>query len=492
MIASHLPLWPVLLPLLAAPLCLLLRAPRAAWWAWSLAAAGSLAASALLLARTAAGEVLHYALGGWPAPFGIVYRIDAANALMLALLGVVAAGVALHAWPSVAREIPRERIAAFCACLCLCLAGLAGICATGDAFNLFVFLEISSLSGYTLIALGRRRQALLAAIRYLILGTVGGTFVLAGIGLAYALTGTLNMADMASRLAALEPSAALLAACALVTVGLAIKAAVVPLHGWLPGAYAEAPTAGAALLSGTGTKVALYALARLGIAMFGTAVLFGALDAGSAGLLLGSLGMVLGAAVACRQDELRRLLAWSSVAQIGYLVAALSLASPAGVSAAFLHMVAHGLIKAALFLLAGSLALRLGAVRLADLAGLSRRAPLCFALLVFGGLGLIGVPSTAGFVGKWALVLALVEAGRWGVLAAVVVSSLLAVVYVWRIVEQAFFTASTREEPLPRLSATESLALAVLSLASLAIGLGLLPLGAAADAAAAALLGGVR
>ncbi len=489
MIGAHWPVLQVIVPLLAGPLCVLLRSPRAAWLCFTAASLFSAAVAATLLATVLDAGAQHYALGGWPAPFGIVYVIDAANALVLLLVSTVAALVALYAGRLVEAEIPRERIYLFYACLCLCLAGLLGITATGDAFNVFVFLEISSLSAYTLIALGRRRQALLAAIQYLMMGTVGGTFVLTGIGLAYALTGTLNMADLAERLAALPNSPARMAAVCFVALGLGIKAAVFPLHGWLPGAYGEAPSAVSSFLSATATKVAIYALARFTLAVFGAAYVFDVLGGTTVGLGLGSLAMLFGAAAACRQTELRRLLAFSSVGQIGYIVVGLSLANAAGVSAAFLHLVAHGVIKAALFALAGVLALRATDLRVADLAGLGRRHPWAFCALLLGGLGLIGVPLTAGFVSKWALALALIDGGHWWVLSTMLGSSLLAVIYVWRLVEVAWFDEAPADSAPLAAPAGAALAIAGLSALSLAIGIGALPVPDWAAAAAAALLG---
>ena len=492
--SQHFPVLQVVVPLLAAPLCVLLRSATGAWLTFAAASWVALALSISLLVGVQMFGPIEYEMGGWPAPFGIVYLIDAANAFVLVLVSGIAAVLAPYARSLVAREIPAERIYLFYACLCLNLAGLLGITATGDAFNVFVFLEISSLSGYALIALGRRRQALLAAIQYLVMGTVGGTFLLLGIGLAYALTGSLNMADMAVRIAELPASNALSAAVIFCCLGLAIKAAVFPLHGWLPSAYSEAPAAVNSFVSATGTKVAIYALARFAFTIFGAGLAFGAVGLGEAGLLLGSAGMLFGAAAACLQTDLRRILAYSSVSQIGYIIVGLSLATSAGVAAAFLHIAAHAVIKATLFALAGWLALRLGGVQLQQLAGLGRRMPWTFAAFVLGGLGLIGVPLTAGFISKWALLLALIEAGQLWVLGALLVSSLLAVVYVWRIVEAMWFTPAPENIDGAAPGTAEAwpvaISIAVLSALSLAIGLGLLPVADWSLAAANALLGG--
>ncbi len=486
---AHLPVLQVLIPLLAAPLCVLVRRPIAAWALFSGAALAAFCCAVLqlnLVSATGAGT--QYALGGWQAPFGIAYVTDAASAWMLVLVSGMALATALYARHSVAAEIEPRRIYLYYACLCLCLTGLLGIIATGDAFNVFVFLEISSLSSYALIAMGRNRRALLAAFQYLIVGTVGGTFLLIGIGLAYALTGTLNMADLAARLP-LADHRTLVAAIAFIGVGLAIKMALVPMHGWLPGAYAEAPSAASLFLAACSTKVAIYAFLRFNYGVFGIERSYAALPLSDIGLLLACLSMLGGAAMACLQTDLKRLLAWSSISQVGYIVAGLSLTTHAGLAASYLHLLNHAVIKAALFALAGILLLRLGSTQLEALAGLRRRMPLTFIALLLAGLGLIGMPLTAGFVSKWALVQALVAVEQWPALAAVLLSSVLAVIYVGRVVEIAWF----REPPDGVVAGPPDwgMHLAAGSLIALILALGLnsaLPMRLAA-AAATALLG---
>ncbi len=487
---SHLPILQVLIPLLCAPLCALLRQRVVAWLLFLSAASGALICALLLTQRVSQDGVLRYAMGGWPAPSGIEYVIDLVNAPVLALVSMIALIVAVYARSSVEMEIESRRIPLLYACMCLSLAGMLGVTATGDAFNAFVFLEIASLSSYALIAMGRRRRAPLAAFRYLIIGTIGATFLLIGIGLAYAVTGTLNMVDLAERLPDVYGNRALTAAVAFVVVGLSVKMAVFPLHSWLPGAYAEAPSAVSTMLAGVSTKVAMYAFLRFTFSVFGGTLVFGLLPVGVIGLVVACAAMLFGSAVACFQRDLKYLLGWSSIAQVGYIIAGFSLATPDGISAGYLHLINHAVMKAALFAAAGVVLLRLGSVDLKALSGLGRRMPWTFAAILLAGLGLIGVPPTAGFVSKWALVLALVEQGQWFVLAAVLVSSLLALVYVGRVVEIAWFREPV-ETPTLRKPAPSMITMTwLLVLMSLYFGASPVLPAKLADGAAAALLGG--
>lgn len=488
---TQLPLLQVLIPLVGAPLCALFRYRLVAWALFTASAAGALVSATLLTTRVANGGQITYTLGGWQAPTGIEYVIDPANATILLLVSALGLIVAVYAKSSVEAEIAQNRIPLFYACMCLTLSGLLGVTATGDAFNAFVFLEISSLSSYALIAMGKHRRALLAAFRYLIIGTVGATFLLIGIGFAYAVTGTLNMADLLARVPDVYGNKALTAAVVFVLVGLGVKMAAFGLHAWLPDAYAQAPSAVSTLLAGVSTKVALYIFLRFAFSVFGAALVFEQLPVDVIGLVVGSVGMLVGSAVACMQRDLKYLLAWSSIGQIGYIIAGFSLATNGGLSAAYLHVVNHGITKAALFAAAGVLLLCLGSVRLADLAGLGRRMPWTFAAILVAGLGMIGLPPTAGFASKWALVVAFAEQGRWTVLAAVLLSSLLALVYVGRVIEVGWFREPAQTAMAVRTPPRAMVAMMwVLVVASVYFGLFPdLPAGLA-DRAADAFLGG--
>ena len=435
MIATHLPALQIVLPLIAAPLCLLLRRGALAWALSLIVSLAALVIAAMLLAQVLDSGPISYELGGWEPPWGIEYRVDVLNAFVLLIVAAVGAVTLPYARRSVAQEVPESMQGGFYTALLLCLTGLLGVVITGDAFNLFVFLEISSLSSYVLISLGKDRRALTAAFQYLIMGTIGATFIVIGIGLLYMVTGTLNMADLATRIPALEGNRAVLAAFAFITVGATLKLALFPLHFWLPNAYAYAPSAVTAFLAATATKVSIYILLRFFFTVFGP--LFEAEDVTLQLVIipLSVIAILVCSTVAIYQSNVKRMLAYSSIAQIGYMMLGIGFASVAGLTGGIVHLFNHAATKGALFLALGCVVLSLGSCRLDDLAGLGKRMPLTAFSFVIGGLSLIGVPLTAGFISKWYLVQAAVEKDAWWVAAAVLFGSLLAIVYVWRVVE---------------------------------------------------------
>ncbi len=458
MISQHLPILQIVVPLLAAPLCVLLR-QRHAVWAFALGVCwASFGVALALLLRVMNDGPLVYELGGWAAPWGIVYRLDPLGGIVLLIVSGVAALVLVFAPRVLDQEIPADKHYLFFAAFLLCMTGLLGITITGDIFNVFVFLEISSLSAYVLISMGADRRALLAAYRYLVMGTIGSTFILIGIGLAYMMTGTLNMADLAARLGDVHETRTIRAAFAFLTVGVSIKLALFPLHVWLPNAYTYAPSMVTAFLAATATKVSCYLLLRLVFTVFGVPLVFDEMRLAAVFMPLALMAIFVASTVAIFQTNVKRLLAYSSVAQIGYLVLAFGFASQAGVTACVIHLFNHALMKGALFLALGCVAFRIGSVDLEDLRGLGRRMPWIAALIVIGGLNLIGVPLTAGFISKWYLVMAALEQREyWPVAVAMLFSSLLAVAYVWRIVEVLYMQpprpsdlqSDQREAPVP-------------------------------------------
>ena len=447
---THLPVLQVVIPLLCAPLCTLVRRPTLAWAIAVFASWCSLVIAIALMVTVMREGPLRYALGGWSAPWGIEYRIDLLNAFVLLVVCGIAAVVLPFARASIDREIDRERHPLYYTAVVLNLTGLLGIVVTGDLFNLFVFLEIASLSSYVLVAFSRDPRALLAAFRYLVMGTVGATFILIGIGLLYAATGTLNIADLAMRIDWRSPVdggppvSTLRAAFAFLVVGVGLKIAIFPLHGWLPNAYAYAPSAVSAYLSGTGTKVAIYVLIRLLFTLFGVEFAFEEMALGRLATPLALVAIVTMSLVALFQDDLKRLLAYSSLAQIGYMVLGLSLASVNGLTAALVHLFNHALTKSALFLAVACIVYRVGSSKVEAVAGLGRRMPVAVAGFLLASLSLVGVPLTVGFVSKWYLLLAAIDEGAWLSVACVVSASVVALLYTGRVLEIAYF-----REPAP-------------------------------------------
>ena len=444
-LATHLPALQVVLPLLAAPLTVLLRR---AGLAYAVAVAASWVALAIAIAlalQVGRGGALSYAIGNWAPPLGIEYRVDALSSFMLLLVSGIASVVLPYSRASIEREVPPQQHYLFYTMFLLCMTGLLGISITGDAFNIFVFLEISSLSTYVLIALGRDRRALLAAYQYLVMGTIGATFIVIAIGLLYLMTGTLNLADMGRRIAAVHGTRPVLAALAFLTVGVSLKLALFPLHQWLPNAYTYAPSAVSAFVAATATKVAVYVLLRFYFGVFGEAQIFDRLPMAQMMLLLALAGMFAASTMAIFQTDLKRLFAYSSVGQIGYIILGLSFDSATGLTASIVHLFNHGVTKGAIFMLLGIVVASVGGATLARVQGLARLMPWTSAGIVLAGMSLIGVPGTAGFVTKWYLVLAALEKGQWWLVFLIVASSLLSLIYVWRFVEVAYFREPRRD-----------------------------------------------
>lgn len=466
--AGHLPALAVVTPLMAAPACVLLHEPRRVWWLAFLVSVAASGFALALLFQVMGGGHISYAMGGWAAPWGIEYRVDALNALLLVLVSGVSLVTLVFARDSVERELPDDRIYLFYTAWLLCMTGLLGIAITGDAFNVFVFLEISSLATYTLVSFGAERRALSAAFRYLVMGTIGGTFILIGIGLLYGVTGTLNMADLAVRLEPLRDAMPVRAAFCFIIIGAGLKVAMFPLHAWLPAAYASAPSAATAFIAATSTKVAVYVMLRFTFTIFGVEFSFDTLALSKVLMVLAVLGVFVASMVAILQQDLKRMLAWSSIAQVGYMLVGIAAANLDGVTAAVVHLFNHALMKGALFMALGCVAYRVGGASMGSVAGLARRMPWTFGAFAIAGLSLIGVPFTAGFVSKWYLLSGVLANGWWPLALLLVVTSLMAVIYVGKVLEAAWFrepspgsaSDNAREAPIMMLAPLWALALA--------------------------------
>lgn len=442
-VMEHLPALQVVIPLLGATVVAMTRRGGLAWF---IALSISLLMPAIaitLLHQVFVNGVISYEIGGWEPPYGIEYRVDVANAFVLVIVSLIAALVLPYARLVVEKEVSEQNRAWFYSMYLLCLCGLLGIAITGDAFNAFVFLEISSLSTYTMIAMGRDRRSLVAAFQYLIMGTIGATLYIIGVGIIYVMTGTLNFADMAERIQNVSSVRPVLVALSFITVGLSLKIALFPLHKWLPNAYAYAPSVATIFLASTATKVAIYLLVRFYYTVYGPSIDFEAYSAAIVLVGLSLAAMFIASFVACYQKNIERMLAFSSVAQIGYITLGISFGVKTGLTGGLVHLVNHAFMKGALFMCTGAIMYRLGSVKLDDLAGIGRRMPVTMALFAAAGLSLIGVPGTVGFVSKYYLATAAIETGQTWLAFAIMLSSLLAVVYIGRVIEVAYFREPT-------------------------------------------------
>ena len=445
--SDHLPALSVLIPFLSAPLIVILGGRTIAWWLAFIASIATFLVSFTLLLSVREGGFVAYTMGGWAPPLGIEYRIDALNAFVLCLISAISALCLPYAAKSLKAEVEHKHHSLFYACWMLCFTGLLGMVATGDAFNIFVFLEISSLSTYVLVAMGagQDKRALSAAYDYLIIGTIGATFFVIGIGMLYMSTGTLNLADLADRIAQQGENRTVRAGFAFIVVGIALKIAIYPLHLWLPKAYVFAPSSVSVFLSATATKAGVYVMMRFLFSVFTPDFSFAVTLLEFVFLPLAIVAMFSASLVAVFQNNFKRMLAYSSVAQIGYIILGIALLNQTGLSASIVHLFNHAMTKALLFMGAGALIYRAQGQGFYDqISGLGRSMPITGALITIGGLSLIGVPGTAGFISKWLLVQAALERSADDTLFlliafAIVLSSLLAVVYVWRIIEALYF-----------------------------------------------------
>ena len=441
---DHLPVLLVVVPIIggAVPLVVSLVSDRSGWSVATVTMLVHAVAAGLLLQEVWNGGVQSYAVGGFALPYGIELVADGLSVSVIALISAVSLGVlaySRHAGP---------HSNAFYSQFLLLVAGLSGMTITGDVFNLYVFLEITGLAAYGLVASGRDASAAVAALKYLIIGTVGASLYLLGVGYVLAATGTLNMADLSEKLGTMAAydSTLVLTAFGLMIGGLTVKVALFPLHTWQPDAYANSPDSVSAFISALVSTVSAYALARLLFSVFTVDFLTAVPAARWALIALASVSIVAGSALAVSQSNVQRMLAYSSVSQFGLVIAGFTIATPIAVVGATVHLVGHAVMKGGLFAATGIIERETGATTVGGYAGMGSRTPLAAGAFTLLALGMVGVPPMVGFVGKWNILVGAVNAEIWPVVAVLLASTLLTLAYFARLGERLYFAEATIRE----------------------------------------------
>ena len=410
-----------------------------------LSLAASVAASIVTLMRVIEGGTIRYFMAGWEPPFGIEFRIDGLNALVAVAVSSVGLLAAIYSKNRVPEETP-DKVSQYYTLFLLLITGLLGMVITGDAFNLYVMLEVAALTSYALIAMGPKR-ATLAAYKYVIMGTIGASFYLLGVGYLYIKTGSLNMVDIHEVLKAndLFGSPAILVAFIMITVGVWIKMAFFPLHAWLPNSYAYAPTTSSAILGPLVTKVMIYVMIRLTLTVFGVEYTFIQLDWSNIVVWMSVLAILAGSISALAQTDLRKMLAFLIIAEVGYMVGGVWLADEMGMIGAIYHIIADAFMTLCVFLFAGILFAKTGKRDLSAMDGQFKKMPLTLVGFLVGAFSLIGIPPTAGFFSKWYLVQGGINSGHYEYVIALLISSLINAVLFFRMIEIAYFGVKPAE-----------------------------------------------
>ncbi len=391
-----------------------------------------------ILMRVLDSGTIQYKMAGWLPPMGIEYRIDLLNAMVLMLISSIAFINLIASYRNVEQET-NDRKGSFYTIYLLFVTGLIGVTATGDLFNLYVLIEITSLTSYAMVALADKDRGPLASLNYIFIGVIGASFYLLGVGYLYLKTGSLNMVDVAGILSGIEGSSTVLVAFILCMIGIWIKMALFPMHVWLPNAYSYAPVAFARVVAPLMTKVMVYVMIRLMVTVFGLEYIFNTLNLADAVVWLATIAIIAGGIMALSQKNLKKMLTYIIVCEIGYMVGGAWMGNQLGMSGAILHILNDALMTFALFLAVGNMVYKLKKVDFIHLQGLFGKMPWTMAAFVLAAFSIVGVPPTCGFFSKWYLVLGAFEAGAYHFAAALIISSLICAILFFKVFEICFF-----------------------------------------------------
>ncbi|UCG54899.1 MAG: monovalent cation/H+ antiporter subunit D family protein, partial [Dehalococcoidia bacterium] len=420
-------------------------------------------------------QTLVYYAGGWEPiggiPIGIAMVMDGLTVVMLLIINIVGFLVMLYSLNYMTHYTETSK---YYTLFLLMIAGLNGVVLSGDLFNLFVFLEITSIASYALVAFGIEAEELEASFKYQVLGGIASIVILFGIALFYQLTGTLNMADGSSILMDIGSNPVVIFIGILFLVGFSLKAGLMPFHAWLPDAYPAAPASISAMLAGVGSKVlGVYTLIRIFFNIFGMAIMPSIL---TIFLVLGILSMVVGAFLALGQRDFKRLLAYSSISQIGYVIFAFGLGTPLGILGGLFHLLNHSVFKTLLFFNSGAIVYATSNRDLENMGGFSQRMRVTGATSLVGSLSVSGIPPLGGFWSKLIIVIAAVESGHYILAGVAVLASIITLAYYLKLQKMAFFgKLSDVYKELKEVPALMCISMIILAIMSLGLGVLLLP-----------------
>ena len=386
------------------------------------------------------GEV-RYVFSGWTAPLGIEWVADGLASVILVLLSVLGLLGVVFTGPTSPKALG-GRIVHYYTLILLFFSALTGIVFAGDLFNIFVFLEVAAISSYALIGVAGGR-ALFAAFRYLILGTIGASIYLLGVSYLYAVTGTLNMADMADKLPLLLGSKAIVGGLLFIFIGLGIKMALVPFHSWMPEAYAYAPDSVSPIMASLFTKIVLLAWVRIIYWVLSASIVIFDIPILQLVAVLGALAAVIGASLALAQRDIKMMFAYGGISHIGIILIGIGQGNQTGFVGGIFYLLNDAVMQAALFFIAGVAFYQYGVRTIDDLGRVGKQAPWLTGSLIVVALGMIGLPPTGGFFGKWNIILGALEASNYVSVAAVLLTTLLTLAYFVKLFEGIFRQTST-------------------------------------------------
>lgn len=416
----------------------------------------------------------YYDFGNWQNFIGVQFRIDEFSSVFAIYISVLATLILIYSFKDIENLVSNKQCTNYYTILLVMLFSVFGLVYANDLFNMFVFMEILSITSCAIVSIVRRKKSYLASFKYLMINTIGSLSILKGIAYIYMVSGHLNISKINESMGMLWESnqSNIMVAIAFMMLGFAIKVAAFPMHIWLPDVYESAPASSAAFLSALANKVYVVTIIKIIYNVIGREILYelGLMDMV---LFFAAAGIIMGSLFAIAQKNIKRMLAYSSVAQVGYIILALALNTPLGNKAALFHMISHGLLKTALFMSVGAIFYQCNREKTKQLDGLARRSPIELAVFAIAALGIVGIPGTSGFIGKLYLGIAILQVEKPLLLLVVIVSSFFSAFYFLPIIISAFVrdeAKSAEEKEMKKLPKTLVYPMVIIIIFSLIIG----------------------